>query len=96
MVMLAGELLRQGLLQQSALSRVDAFSAPEKTAALADAVLAVADHCQQAAEAGVPATALEELDFGPLVRARDEVGAVDIAGITGRRDTVLTQLRALR
>ncbi|MGH8833704.1 MAG: V-type ATP synthase subunit A [Actinomycetes bacterium] len=96
MVMLAGELLRQGLLQQSALSRVDAFSAPEKTAALADAVLAVADHCRQAAEAGVPATALEELDFGPLVRARDEVGAVDIAGITGRRDTVLTQLRALR
>jgi V/A-type H+/Na+-transporting ATPase subunit A len=96
MVMLAGQLLRQGLLQQSALSRVDAFSTPERTAALADALLAVADRCQQAVEAGAPAMALEEVDFGPLVRARDEVGAVDIAAIAGRREAVLARLAELR
>jgi V/A-type H+/Na+-transporting ATPase subunit A len=53
-------------LQQSALSDSDAFCSE---AALVDAVLTVVDRCWALVDSGVPATALEELDFGPLVRA---------------------------
>lgn len=93
---LSGRLLREGLLQQSALSTVDGFSNAARTAALADALLGVADHCQLLIEQGVPATAIEKHDFSPLLRAREEVGAGDLTAIAARRDTVLGSLEALR
>ena len=61
--MLAGRLIREGLLQQSALSSVDASCDTARAAALSGAVLAVAERCRQLADAGVPPAALEELDF---------------------------------
>ncbi|WP_328827450.1 V-type ATP synthase subunit A [Streptomyces ureilyticus] len=93
---LAGRLIREGVLQQSALSERDAFCGAEKTAALADAVLAVADRCRELVDSGVPAASLEEVDFGPLLRAREDTGPHDAAGVAARRDTMLAGLGAVR
>jgi V/A-type H+-transporting ATPase subunit A len=94
MDVLAGRLAREGVLQQSALSGADAYSCDEKTAALLEAVSAVADRCHQiAAVAG--AAAVEAVDYGPLLRAREEAGPHGIDIIHARRDAVLGQLDAL-
>jgi len=71
---LAGRLIREGILQQSALSAVDASCDAARGAALADAVLAVAGRCIDLAGAGVPPAVLEEQDFSPVLRAREEAG----------------------
>jgi V/A-type H+-transporting ATPase subunit A len=92
---LGGRLVREGVLQQSALSDRDAYCGPEKTSALAEAVLTVIARCRELAEAGVPAGSIEEADFGPLLRAREEVGPHDSAGVALRRDAVLAVLREL-
>ncbi|WP_309504965.1 V-type ATP synthase subunit A [Streptomyces sp. KM273126] len=96
MSVLAGRLVREGVLQQSALSERDAYCGPEKTAALADAVLAVADRCHQLADSGVPAASVEEVDFGPLLRAREDTGPHDTAGVAARRDAMLARLGAVQ
>ncbi|WP_225320918.1 V-type ATP synthase subunit A [Streptomyces luteolifulvus] len=93
---LAGRLVREGVLQQSALSEQDAYCGPEKTAALADAVLAVADRCRELVDSGVPAASVEETDFGPLLRAREDTGPHDAAGVAALRDAMLTRLGELR
>ncbi|MFF4713202.1 V-type ATP synthase subunit A [Streptomyces eurythermus] len=93
---LAGRLVREGVLQQSALSERDAYCTPEKTAALADAVLAVTDRCQELVDSGVPAASVEEVDFGPLLRAREDTGPQDAAGVTARRDALLARLGGTR
>ena len=93
MILLAGRLIREAVLQQSALSAVDAMCSPEKGAALVDAVLATLDRGLALVDQGVLASVIEEVDFGPLVRARDE--ATDIAGVESRRDTVLAALDQL-
>ncbi|HEY6708148.1 MAG TPA: ATPase, partial [Actinomycetota bacterium] len=92
-VLLGGRLLREAVLQQSALSPVDAFSPAGRTAALAGAVLDVVDACQALADRGVPAAVIEEQDFSPLLRAREEAG--DAAEVAARRDAMLTCLGAL-
>ena len=91
--MLAGRLIREGLLQQSALSSVDASCDTARAAALSGAVLAVAERCQQLAGAGVPPAALEELDFSPILRAREE--AVTPDAVTAREQAMLAQLDEL-
>ncbi|MFF5157668.1 V-type ATP synthase subunit A [Streptomyces sp. NPDC000348] len=93
---LAGRLVREGVLQQSALSERDAYCGPEKTAALADAVLAVADRCRELVDSGVPAASVEQIDFGPLLRAREETGPQDAAGVAARRDAMLAVLGGVR
>jgi V/A-type H+-transporting ATPase subunit A len=97
-VLLAGRLLRDGVLQQSALSDVDGSSSARRSAALVSAVLDVVAECRRLVDAGTPATTLEEVDLGPLLRARDEVGDGDgpeaaAAGVAARRDEVLARLR---
>jgi V/A-type H+-transporting ATPase subunit A len=94
-VMLTGRLLREAVLQQSALSANDAASSPGKGAALVDAVLGVHDRCQELVEAGALASVIEEVDFGPLVRARDDSGPDDAATVHARRDDVLAALGRL-
>jgi V/A-type H+-transporting ATPase subunit A len=93
MVLLGARLIREAVLQQSALSTQDAFSSAAKTAALADAVLDVVDAAQDAVAAGSPAAVLEEIDFSPLVRAREETGPDDADGVLAHRDTVLARIR---
>ena len=92
-VLLAGRLLREGLLQQSALSETDATCAPERGAALVAALLDVVDACLAVVERRVPAATVEELDFTPLLRARED--APDEAAVAERRDQVLQQVHAL-
>ncbi|MFF5570198.1 V-type ATP synthase subunit A [Streptomyces luteogriseus] len=93
---LAGRLAREGVLQQSALSERDAYCGPEKTAALADAVLAVASRCHELVDSGVPAASVEEFDFGPLLRAREDTGPHDSAGVAACRDAMLSRLDEVR
>ncbi|HET8680716.1 MAG TPA: V-type ATP synthase subunit A [Micromonosporaceae bacterium] len=95
-VMLAGRLLREAVLQQSALSTNDAQCAPVKSAALVDVVLDVVAGCDRLVEAGVPATAVEELDFSPLVRAREETGPEDADGVRRCGEATLARLEELR
>jgi V/A-type H+-transporting ATPase subunit A len=93
---LGGRLLREGLLQQSALSPHDSYSGPEKTAALAQAVLAVLEACRRLTDVGVSAAALEAADFGPLLRAREAAGPDGASAVAAARETVLDRLRSLR
>ncbi|OJV60915.1 MAG: ATPase [Cellulomonas sp. 73-145] len=94
-VLLAGRLLREGVLQQNALSDNDARCAPAKTAALIDAVLDVVDRCEAAIEGGSTATEIEELDFSPLLRAAQDTPPDGAAGIASRRQQQLDRLAAL-
>jgi V/A-type H+-transporting ATPase subunit A len=95
MVLLTGRLVREAVLQQSALSANDAACAPEKAAALVDAVLTLHDRCLALLDRGVLASLIEEVDWGPLVRARDETRSDDVAGVRERLDRVLAELDAL-
>jgi len=88
--MLAGRLIREAVLQQNALSRIDASCPAARAAALAGAVLDVIDQCQALVEAGVDAAVIEEQDFSPLLRAREDAATAD--SVRGCRDTVLTTL----
>lgn len=62
------------MLQQSAVSAADAYSDPARTAALIDAVIAVTDRCAALAESGVAAGVIEEQDYSPILRAKEEAG----------------------
>ena len=94
-VLLTGRLLREAVLQQSALSANDAECSPAKAAALVDAVLAVHDRSLALLHDGALASLIEEVDWGPLVRARDETGPEDAQGVGVRLDQVLAELDAL-
>jgi V/A-type H+/Na+-transporting ATPase subunit A len=91
---LAGRLIREGVLQQSALSPVDASCPPDRAAALADAALAVAASCQELAGRGVPPGAIEDQDFSALLRAKDEAATPE--EVRARKDQVLAGLDALQ
>lgn len=90
---LAGRLLREAAIQQNALSPADAYSTPEKTAALVDAVLTVIDRCVELVEAGTTADAVEAVDFTPLLRARETAAPAETAPVTAARDLVLARLK---
>ena len=94
-VLLAGRLLREAVLQQSALSPQDAFCSAAKGAALVDAVLAVVDRCRALVTAGVPAATLEEVDLGPLLRARETAGHDDPGEVRRLGELALSRLEGL-
>ncbi|MGZ6256710.1 MAG: V-type ATP synthase subunit A [Candidatus Limnocylindria bacterium] len=96
MVLLVAGLIREAVLQQSALSPNDAQCAPRKQAALADAVLQVYDRCLDLVRAGVPASMIEGVDLSPLVRAKEAGGSDDTGAAAAARDQALAQLEALR
>lgn len=91
-VLLAAELLRDAVLQQSALSAKDAYCAPAKQGALLDLVLDIHDRCQDLVGQGVPAAVLEEADLSDVARARDEFEPDDAASVNALR---IARLRAL-
>jgi V/A-type H+-transporting ATPase subunit A len=95
MVILAARLLREAVLQQSALSEHDAWCGPAKQAALLDMVLVVHDQCLAAIERGLPASVVEEVDFSGVTRVRDEADGDDAERVVERRDEVLGVLRGL-
>jgi V/A-type H+/Na+-transporting ATPase subunit A len=94
-VLLGGRLIREGVLQQNALSAQDAFCSAAKAAALADLVLDVVAACEDAVARGVPAATIEELDLSPVLRARERVGPDDAAGLGPVRGAVLAGLERL-
>jgi V/A-type H+-transporting ATPase subunit A len=94
-VLLAGRLLREGVLQQSALSPNDAHCTAAKTASLIDAVLAVVDRCNSLVDHGVTASQIEELDFSPLLRAAQETAPDGAHDVTARREQILGILAGL-
>jgi V/A-type H+-transporting ATPase subunit A len=95
-VLLAGRLLREGVLQQNALSANDAHCTAEKTAALIDAVLSVVDEAEAAVGRGVLASEVEELDFSPLLRAAAECAPHDTGEVLARQEQVRALVRELR
>ncbi|MFC4783829.1 V-type ATP synthase subunit A [Nocardioides sp. MAHUQ-72] len=94
-VLLGGRLLREAVLQQSAVDPNDAHCTAGKTTALVDAVLAVVDACTALVERGVIATEIEEVDFSPLLRAARESPPDAVDEVDARRDVVLRTLGAL-
>ena len=96
MVLLGGRLLRDGVLLQNALSANDGFCSAEKGAALLDLVLDVVDSCQRLVERGVAATTIEQADLGPVLRAREETGPADAAGVASLRSEILQRLEELQ
>jgi len=94
MTILAGRLIREAVLQQSALSPVDASCPADRAAALADAALAVADRCQELAGRGVPPATIEDQDFSALLRAKDEAATPE--EVRARQDQLLGRLDALQ
>lgn len=94
-VLLAGRLLRDAVLQQNALSGNDASCTAAKGAALLGGVLDVVDACQRLVARGVAATTVEEADLADLVRVREEVGPGDAEGVTQRCAQVLARLGEL-
>jgi V/A-type H+/Na+-transporting ATPase subunit A len=95
MVMLAGRLLREGVLQQSALSPNDVFCSTAKSAALVDAVLTVIDRCNALVDSGMPASTIEETDFGSVLRAAQETGPEDFEGVQKHLEAMLARLGEL-
>ncbi|HUJ07961.1 MAG TPA: V-type ATP synthase subunit A [Streptosporangiaceae bacterium] len=77
MTILAGRLAREGVLQQSAVSAADAYCDQARAAALADLVLAVAGRCHELADQGVDPGLIEEQDFSPVLRAKEDASTPD-------------------
>jgi V/A-type H+-transporting ATPase subunit A len=94
-VLLSGRLLRDAVLQQSALSANDAYCAPSKQAALLDMVLALHDRFRRLLDQGVPATRIEETDLAEATRVRDETGPGDVEAVEATRDRLLATLGGL-
>ena len=88
-------LVREAVLQQSALSANDADCAPAKQLALLELVLAVYDRCLDLVARGVSPAVIEQLDLAGVSRVRDEVGPQDAAGVDRRRGEVLAALEAV-
>ncbi|MDN4471938.1 V-type ATP synthase subunit A [Demequina zhanjiangensis] len=95
MVVLGGRLLREAVLAQNALHPHDATCSDEKGAALLDTVLEVIDACHAAIDRGATATAVERLDFGPVIRAAQAAGRDDSATIATIREQALDELGRL-
>ena len=95
-VLLGGRLLREAVLQQSALSANDAYCGEAKTAALADVALDVVATGEEAVRGGLPADVLEAADLSSLTRIRDETGPDDVDGVRRRGEQLLTRVRELR
>jgi V/A-type H+-transporting ATPase subunit A len=92
-VLLGARLVREAILQQSALSANDASCSPAKQSALARGVLDVFDTAMELARAGAPATLIERFDFGPLIRAKDDTGSDDAAAVARIANALSSSLR---
>lgn len=95
--LLAGRLVREGVLQQSSLDTLDEYCSAEKTAALVDAVLGVVEACRRVVDDHqVAAADVEGVDFSPLLRAAAETSPHDHLAVRVRGEHVQATLEALR
>jgi V/A-type H+-transporting ATPase subunit A len=96
LTLLTSRLIRQAVLQQNALSDNDASCSPRKQAALADAVFSVHDSASQLSRAGVPASIIEEFDYGDLIRAKELTGPDDAEGVIRIKYELISSMEAQR
>jgi V/A-type H+-transporting ATPase subunit A len=94
--LLAGRLLREAVLQQSALSENDAYCEPAKQSALLDLALRVVDSCRELVEKGVSASVIEEVDFTSVTRARDATPPDAVDEVEDVFTTLSSKLGALK
>ena len=94
-VLLSARLLREAVLQQSAVDPNDGYCEDAKQAALLSAVLSVHDKCLELVSRRVPASLLQEVDLSDLARARSEAGPADAAGVARILADVLARLEAV-
>jgi V/A-type H+-transporting ATPase subunit A len=94
-VRLSAQLLREGVLQQSAAHPNDEFATPEKLNALVDMVLAVHRQCLELLQHDTPASMIEEVDLSDVVRAREAAGPDGVEAIARIRDEALQRLSGL-
>nr|WP_235884009.1 hypothetical protein [Saccharopolyspora elongata] len=95
-MLLGGRLIREAVLQQNALSTMDSFCGGDKAVALVESVLSITTECQELVGAGVSVEVVEEFDFAPLVRVREETAPHDADGVRRRCAAVLSALRELQ
>ena len=95
MVLLGARLLRDGVLVQNALSPNDGYCSAAKGAALLQAVLDTVEVCQDLVGRGVPPERIEEVDFTPLLRLREETGPRDADAAARGGDAFIRSLREL-
>jgi V/A-type H+-transporting ATPase subunit A len=94
-ILLADRLLREAVLQQSALEPNDAFCSAAKAGALVDGVFDVCASCEALVARGVPATLIEEQDFTELLRAAADTQPDDADGVARQAGIILNRLGAL-
>jgi V/A-type H+/Na+-transporting ATPase subunit A len=94
--LLGARVLRESVLQQSALSAQDGFCGPAKQAALLDLSQRIVATCRELLDRGVSAATIEEQDLGPAMRARDTAGPDDATAVRQITETVVRELEALR
>ncbi len=95
LVLLGARLVREALLQQSALSDNDASCSLPKQTALSQAVLDVHDTAKALGQAGTPASVIEDFDFGPLLRAKDTTGPDDAGAVAAITADLLKAMKRL-
>jgi V/A-type H+-transporting ATPase subunit A len=94
-LLLACRLVREAVLQQSALSSNDGYCESAKQSALLGLVLAVRDRCLELVERGVSAASLEAVDLSDAARARDETPADGAVAVEQVRERLVERLGAL-
>ena len=94
-VLLGARLVRESVLQQSALSPNDASCSLAKQTALSEAVLEVYDTLVALGRAGTPASIIEEFDYGPLLRAKDSTGSDDAVAVQSITVELLEALKRM-
>jgi len=80
-ILISARLLREGVLQQSALSINDRYCAPAKQAALLALVLDVHRTLLASAAEGTPIARVQELDLSDVARVREEYPADEVEAI---------------
>jgi len=95
LVLITARLLREGVLQQSSMSSNDARCEPAKQTALLESVLTIHDRCQRLLDAGVLLGAIEEVDFTPITRARDETPPDGADHVRRIATAIVTELEKL-
>ena len=95
-VLLTGRLLREAVLQQSALSDNDAWAgAGQAGGAARDGARDPRRAPSTSSAAACPPRAIEELDFSDAARARDRRRPDDADGVAAIRDALLARMEAL-
>ena len=94
--LISARLLREGVLQQSALSLNDRYCAPAKQAALLALVLDIHRALLASVDAGTAIERIEALDLSDVARVRDECPADDVDAVARLGAEIQSRIGQLR